>query len=732
MPVIRCPIDDCDYATADVDTAVAAALLMIHNNVHVITPAVPQRAVTRQSAPKIERPKISLGSSAEVWNAFNTRWTMFKRSTTLSTEELVHHLFQCCEEDLGDAILRAHPSSVTGTEVDLLAVIKQMAVIPVAICVRRSEMLSTKQDHGESTRIFSAKLKGKAATCTYSVNCTSNTCTQLIDFTDTIVKDVLVAGLVDEEIKKEVLGWSELDNKSLDELVTFIEAKEMARNALNKQSVTAAVSSYKSKLKNDTKPTSKTSCKKCGIEIDQHVWNKRRGRYIECNLCLNCWKKANPRKEKPLRKDTNNRDETTAILIGGVTCKSSNVSACEHPNYPKEIVLDHYIFDSHDGWRKSESMSHPTLRLRLTIAAEDYDHVGVRCPKLMPSFVTVVTDTGAQSCLWSLQDFYRCGFRDSDLFPIKRTFFAANREEIKIVGAIFLRLSGVDESGKTHTAPIMAYVSPSTNKFYLSRQALIHLAVIPKDFPKVGAAVETATIESTTAPCGCPTRSLPPGRPTSLPYIACPENNVKMKSWLGTRYAASTFNKCPHQLLNGVTGPPLQLHVDPNAEPHAVHTPSAIPLHWEEKVKDQLFSDVELGVLEAVPHGEPSVWCHRMVVSRKPSDGSPRRTVDMSALNKVCGRETHHVKPPFQQARSIPSHTWKTVTDAWNGFHSVPLAEEDRHYTTFITPWGRFRYRMAPQGTLASGDGYSRHQILVWVGSSSFTLQQTHYYVRAV
>ena len=32
---------------------------------------------------------------------------------------------------------------------------------------------------------------------------------------------------------------------------------------------------------------------------------------------------------------------------------------------------------------------------------------------------------------------------------------------------------------------------------------------------------------------------------------------------------------------------------------------------------------------------------------------------------------------------------------------------EDRDKTTFITPWGRFRYRVAPQGYLASMDGYT-------------------------
>ena len=36
------------------------------------------------------------------------------------------------------------------------------------------------------------------------------------------------------------------------------------------------------------------------------------------------------------------------------------------------------------------------------------------------------------------------------------------------------------------------------------------------------------------------------------------------------------------------------------------------------------------------------------------------------------------------------------------------MAEEDRHYTTFITEWGRFRYLVAPQGFCASGDAYNQ------------------------
>ena len=93
-----------------------------------------------------------------------------------------------------------------------------------------------------------------------------------------------------------------------------------------------------------------------------------------------------------------------------------------------------------------------------------------------------------------------------------------------------------------------------------------------------------------------------------------------------------------------------------------------------------------------------------MVICAK-KNGKPRRTVDFQALNKHALRETHHTQSPFHQARQVPSGKCKTVFDAWNGYHSVPQHEDDRHKTTFITPWGRYRYLPAPQGYMASGDG---------------------------
>ena len=183
-------------------------------------------------------------------------------------------------------------------------------------------------------------------------------------------------------------------------------------------------------------------------------------------------------------------------------------------------------------------------------------------------------------------------------------------------------------------------------------------------------------------------------------------NNKQLKDWILKRYEASAFNVCPHQKLPVMSGPPLHFDIQEGARPVATHVPSPVPLHWQAKVKEGLDADVDLGVLEKVPPNTPIRWLHRMVLAAK-KDGSPRRTVDLSPLNKVCVRQTHHTRSPYHLACSIPRDTKKTCLDAWNGFHAVRLDEESRELTSFITQWGVYRYASCPQGFLASGDGYS-------------------------
>ena len=50
--------------------------------------------------------------------------------------------------------------------------------------------------------------------------------------------------LADEDISKEVLRWGSLDQKDINEIIGFIEAKEMSRNAMTQLAIAVLVSLF--------------------------------------------------------------------------------------------------------------------------------------------------------------------------------------------------------------------------------------------------------------------------------------------------------------------------------------------------------------------------------------------------------------------------------------------------------------------------------------------------------
>ena len=115
--------------------------------------------------------------------------------------------------------------------------------------------------------------------------------------------------------------------------------------------------------------------------------------------------------------------------------------------------------------------------------------------------------------------------------------------------------------------------------------------------------------------------------------------------------------------------------------------------------------DEKLGISEKVPEETPTTRPHRLEVVADPN-GEPGGTIDLSPLNRPGGRETHAPAPPFIQAWQAPAQAWKTVTKTWS--HSAPIREDDKHFTTFSTEWGRHRYRINPHGLVPGSSGHVR------------------------
>ena len=708
MVVVACPLEGCQYQTADEDPSVVSALLRLHDREHQPS-SVPAR-VAQSRGPKLPRPVVNAGIDVESWNSFVRLWEAYRDGSGIDEQYAGIQVFQCASDELKDVLLKSDRKIATKPADYVLRAMRELAIIPVSKGVVRAELMQMRQMNDENFRLFAARVRGKAETCDF-VSVVTCDCGKALDndYTEEAIRDVLLAGISDSEIRREALNADGLQRASINDIIHFVEGREMASKAVHSREKAvlslseeppsfSALSSFKRRAaagsnKMEKSPTA--ICPGCGksyalYKRNRNGWNKQ-----PFKNCLECWLEASGKSRRS--SDVKNSSVTA---VGAV--QISTINALER--------IEHQVYDG-EQWQKAQFRSHPMISFKLS--TEDWK---------VTADIRAIADTGAQSNLWGYNDFVSAGFDNSILSPVNSNFFAADKNPIPIVGGFGGVFEGISPDGKVISCRAMVYISDRVQGFFLSCDTLMHLRVIDPEFPKIGSCDTPAgNHASVAAPnpivrkvanhdgvsCACPQRSAIPDRPEKLPFTPTPENIERMRSWLLDRYASSTFNICPHRPLQEMAGPPITIHLDENAKPRACHTAAPIPLHWQQRVKEDLIRDEALGVIEKVPYGEPVSWCHRMVVTRK-SDGTPRRTVDLSPLNKYCRRETFSGESPFVLARRVEGKTWKTVSDAWNGYHSVPLRVSDRRLTTFITPFGMYRYTRAPQGFLSSGDGYNR------------------------
>ena len=376
---------------------------------------------------------------------------------------------------------------------------------------------------------------------------------------------------------------------------------------------------------------------------------------------------------------------------------------------PKRVTfgVPHMEWDAEkEAFERIAPRPPPKMQVKARLMEEVHSKYGVKCQSNGPMMVSAVTDTGCQTSSAGVNMLRKMGIPERYLIPTCHRIIGITDTNLKILGAVFLEIECNDRVTRQ-----MVHISTNSSGLYLSEQALIELGLIDPDFPncKKGASCSAAQVDPTTdeETCKCIPRKDAPEKPMEMPYPPTEENVEKIQAWLIDNFKSSAFNTCTHQPLNVMSGAPMKIVFKEDYTEHRVHTPIEVPHYWKYKVKEDIDMDVRLGIIEPVPQGTPTTWCTRMVVTAK-KNGKPRRTVDLQKLKEATLRETHFTPTPFSIVSVTPSDTYKTVLDAWNGYHSLPLAENARDPTTFITEWGRYRYKRAPQGFHASGDAYTR------------------------
>ena len=142
----------------------------------------------------------------------------------------------------------------------------------------------------------------------------------------------------------------------------------------------------------------------------------------------------------------------------------------------------------------------------------------------------------------------------------------------------------------------------------------------------------------------------------------------------------------------------------PRGQADPVHKAIPVPLHWQEEEKASIDRDVKLGVLEAVPIGPGAIEWSRL--GRKTASHDAQWTCMCSANMLSVKHITPN--PRFYRRRWYLQGPRRQFPMLGTGIIVSPIRKQDRHFTTFITPWGRYRYKTCPQGYAASQDGYTR------------------------
>ena len=163
------------------------------------------------------------------------------------------------------------------------------------------------------------------------------------------------------------------------------------------------------------------------------------------------------------------------------------------------------------------------------------------------------------------------------------------------------------------------------------------------------------------------------------------ENVPLVEKYILEKFKDNTFKKSTP--FPSISTKPTHIHLKTGYTQYAQHAPISIALHWKEEVKQSLNEDL---VIEPVSIGEPVKWWSKMIVITR-NDGRSRRTISLQQPNAQCQRETHHCQSPFKVVCQVPPNMKKTIFDAVDGYHAIPLDEASKSLAKFIMEWKRYR-----------------------------------------
>ncbi len=251
--MISCTREGCNrtFEGAGREEALVGHVVSQHLGFALPTAQAAPPPVAPPAAPKmptISRPRLSPNCSLVQYENFIGQWNLYKRGNKIPDDDEIPHLLSALDEEIYAGLLREHTDPTTLEMAEILRKVKDMAVIPIPVGLRRLEAFGIKQSAGQRFGDFYRQVCGSVLDCQYLNPCTGCNCGRAHsnNYTDRVKVDILLAGIMDGDIRREVLAIDQISQKSPAEVVGIVEAKEKALAEASGRSASAApVSSFK-------------------------------------------------------------------------------------------------------------------------------------------------------------------------------------------------------------------------------------------------------------------------------------------------------------------------------------------------------------------------------------------------------------------------------------------------------------------------------------------------------
>ncbi|XP_037806852.1 uncharacterized protein LOC119600595 isoform X1 [Lucilia sericata] len=132
--------------------------------------------------------------------------------------------------------------------------------------------------------------------------------------------------------------------------------------------------------------------------------------------------------------------------------------------------------------------------------------------------------------------------------------------------------------------------------------------------------------------------------------------------------------------------------------------PRRLPIRERYIVDSQIEQWLDEGIIEP----SESEFCSPIVLTKK-KDSTPRLCIDFRRINKVIVKDRYPLPLIEDQLDRLQNAYIFSTIDLRNGFFHVPVNEESRKYTSFVTHNGQYQFKKVPFGLSNSPGVFQRH-----------------------